>query len=192
MLLSFVLIFASATSSFSQELKPNPNLKEVIVVFKTHFDIGYTDYAESVVRKYGSSMIEGALANLDASLKLPADERFVWTLPAWPMQQILDRSKPSTKVRVETALKNGNFAIHALPFTIETESSDMENLARSFQFSSDIAKKYGLELPRDAKMTDVPSHSWFLPALLNNAGIKFLHIGCNPASSSPELPLLFW
>ncbi len=76
-LLSFVLIFTTITSSFSQELKPNPNLKEVIVVFKTHFDIGYTDYAESVVRKYGSSMIEGALTNLDASLKLPADERFV-------------------------------------------------------------------------------------------------------------------
>ena len=191
-LLSFILIFITSTSAFSQELKPNPKLKEVIVVFKTHFDIGYTDYAESVVRKYGSSMIEGALNNLDASLKLPVDERFVWTLPAWPMQQILDRSKPATKARVETALRNGNFAIHALPFTIETESSDVENLARSFQFSSAISKKYGLELSRDAKMTDVPSHSWFLPTLLNNAGIQFLHIGCNPASRSPELPLLFW
>ena len=64
------------------------NLDEVIVVFKTHFDIGYTDFAESVVRRYGSSMIEGALHNLDASMKLPPEERFVWTLPAWPMQQI--------------------------------------------------------------------------------------------------------
>ncbi len=191
-LLSIQLSLLSMVNAYSQELKPNPGLEEVIVVFKTHFDIGYTDYAESVVRKYGSSMIEGALVNLDASLKLPSEERFVWTLPAWPMQQILDRSNPVVKKRVETALEEGNFAIHALPFTIETESSDMENLARSFQFSSNISKKYGLELPRDAKMTDVPSHSWFLPALLKNAGIDFLHIGCNPASRSPELPLLFW
>ncbi len=178
---------------FSQEkLKPNPKLEEVIVVFKTHFDIGYTDFAESVVRKYGSSMIEGALDNLDASMELPPEERFVWTLPGWPMQQVLDRSNPTNKARVETALRNGNFAIHALPITFETEASDLENLARSFKYSSDISKKYGLELPRDAKMTDVPSHSWALPTILKNAGIDFLHLGCNPASKSPEVPLLFW
>lgn len=192
------LLFGLALASLitfnasSQELKPNPNLKEVIVVFKTHFDIGYTDFAESVVRKYGSSMIEGALANLDASMEMPPEERFVWTLPGWPMQQVLDRASPTNKAQVEDALKNGNFAIHALPVTFETEASDLENLARCFRFSSDISKKYGLELPRDAKMTDVPSHSWVLPTLLKNAGVDFLHLGCNPASSSPELPLLFW
>jgi len=183
---------SSIVSGQAQELKPNPKLTDVIVVFKTHFDIGYTDYAESVVRKYGSSMIEGALHNLDASLELPVEERFVWTLPAWPMQQILERSHPETKKRVESALQNGNFAVHALPFTFETEAGDLENFARCFDFSSAISEKYGLELPRDAKMTDVPSHSWFLPTLLKNAGIDFLHLGCNPASQSPEIPLLFW
>jgi len=191
-LFSLFFVYLTTLSAFSQELKPNPNLEEVIVVFKTHFDIGYTDFAESVVRKYGSSMIEGALTNLDASMEMPPEERFVWTLPGWPMQQVLDRANPINKARVETALKNGNFVIHALPVTFETESSDLENLARCFQFSSDISKKYGLELPRDAKMTDVPSHSWVLPTLLKNAGVDFLHLGCNPASKSPELPLLFW
>ena len=173
-------------NGLSQELIPNPDLKEVIVVFKTHFDIGYTDFAESVIRKYGSSMIEGALENLDASMELPAEERFVWTLPGWPMQQVLDRSNQINKERVEAALINGNFAIHALPITFETEASDLENLARCFKFSSNISKKYGLELPRDAKMTDVPSHSWFLPTLLKHAGVDFLHLGCNPASMSPD------
>jgi len=191
-LFSLALAYLTTFNVFSQELKPNPNLEEVIVVFKTHFDIGYTDFAESVVRKYGSSMIEGALTNLDASMEMPPEERFVWTLPGWPMQQVLDRSNPINKARVEMALKNGNFAIHALPITFETEASDLENLARCFRFSSDISKKYGLELPRDAKMTDVPSHSWVLPTLLKNAGVDFLHLGCNPASKSPELPLLFW
>ena len=192
LLLSTFLVSLQTINAISQDLKPNPDLENVIVVFKTHFDIGYTDFAESVVRKYGSSMIEGALQNLDASSEMPPEERFVWTLPAWPMQQVLDRSKPATKARVETALKDGNFAIHALPVTFETEAGDLENLARCFRFSNDISKKYGLELPRDAKMTDVPSHSWFLPTLLKNAGVDFLHLGCNPASSSPELPLLFW
>ena len=191
-LIGLALTSLASNNVFSQELKPNPHLEEVIVVFKTHFDIGYTDFAESVVRKYGSSMIEGALYNLEASMEMPREERFVWTLPAWPMQQVLDRSTPTTKSKVETALKNGNFAIHALPITFETEASDLENLARCFQFSTDISKKYGLDLSRDAKMTDVPSHSWFLPTLLKNAGVDFLHLGCNPASKSPEIPLLFW
>ena len=41
-------------------------------------------------------------------------------------------------------------------------------------------------------MTDVPSHSWVLPTLLNHAGIKFLQLGCNPASQYPRFPELFW
>lgn len=176
----------------AQERIPNPRLEKVVVVFKTHFDIGYTDYAESVVRKYGSSMIEGALHNLDAGASLPPGEQFSWTLPGWPMQQILDRANPENTKRVEQALKTGRFAIHALPFTLETEASDLENIVRGFQFSGNISRRYGLELPRDAKMTDVPSHSWALPTLLKNAGIDFLHLGCNPASQSPDVPLLFW
>jgi hypothetical protein len=162
------------------------------VVFKTHFDIGYTDLAGSVVNKYQTSMIEGALKVIDKTKSLPGDEHFTWTLPAWPMQQILNGSSPEVKARVVEALKSKYLAVHALPFTIETEASDLEALARSFQSSSDISREYELELPRDAKMTDVPEHSWILPTILANAGIKFLHLGCNAASQSPEVPDLFW
>ncbi len=49
-----------------------------------------------------------------------------------------------------------------------------------------------IALPRDAKMTDVPCHSWIMPTLLRHAGIEFLHLGCNAASRSPQVPLLFW
>ncbi len=49
-----------------------------------------------------------------------------------------------------------------------------------------------MPLARDGKMTDVPSHTWILPTVLKHAGIEFMHIGCNSASGSPELPSLFW
>ena len=166
--------------------------ENVIVVFKTHFDIGYTDLAGSVVNKYKTSMIEGALKVIDKTKSLPGDEHFTWTLPAWPMQQILSGSTPEVKERVVEALKSKYLAVHALPFTIETEASDLETLARAFQSSSDISREYELELPRDAKMTDVPEHSWILPTILANAGVRFLHLGCNAASQSPEVPDLFW
>lgn len=69
---------------------------------------------------------------------------------------------------------------------------DLEDMVRSLNYSSEIARKYGKELPIAAKMTDVPEHSWILPILLKNAGIEFLHLGCNPASTSPDVPPLFW
>lgn len=172
--------------------KPNLKTGNVIVVFKTHFDIGYTDLAGSVVNKFKTSMIEGALKVIDKTGSLPEDQHFTWTLPAWPMQQILSGSSPEMKARIEEALKNKYLAVHALPFTIETEASDLETLARAFQSSSDISAEYGLKLPRDSKMTDVPEHSWILPTILANAGVRFLHLGCNAASQSPEVPDLFW
>ena len=133
-------------------------------------------------------MTDMALATMDKSRVLPEEKRFVWTLPSWPVHQILDRCDPVRRLEIEQAIKEGWFVYHALPFTFETEACDPEMLVRSLSFSTRLSKRFNLPLPRDAKLTDVPSHSWFLPVLLNNAGVKILHIGCNPASSSPDVP----
>ncbi len=167
-------------------------LEQIVVVFKTHFDIGYTDYAESVLQNYSDSMIQSALGIMDKTRLLSEERRFVWTLPGWPMHDILKRTDPGTRHRVEEAIRNGWFAVHGLPFTLHTEASGLEDLVRGLRFSADISRKHGLPLPEDAKMTDVPSHSWVIPTVLKHAGIKFLHLGCNPASPSPDVPLLFW
>ena len=185
-----ILLFFLMRPAFSQQ--PNLKTENVVVVFKTHFDIGYTDLAGSVVNKYQTSMIEGALKVVDKTRSLPGDQHFTWTMPAWPMQQILAGCSPEVKDQVVEGLKSKFLAVHALPFTIETEASELETLARAFQSSSDISLEYNLELPRDAKMTDVPEHSWILPTILANAGVRFLHLGCNAASQSPEVPDLFW
>jgi hypothetical protein len=169
-----------------------PKLKDLIIVFKMHFDIGYTDLAESVLKNYTTKMLDGALLSVEATSDLPENERFVWTVPGWPVKYMLENSSSKRKLGLEKALSDGRFAVHALPFTIETESSDLENLVRSLEFSANIARDYNLPLPRDAKMTDVPSHSWIMPTLLTQAGVKILHIGCNPGSASPDVPSLFW
>jgi hypothetical protein len=172
--------------------QPNPNVKEIIIVFKTHFDNGYTDKAESVMDKYSTKMMEEALATLEKSRSMPREKQFVWTIPAWPLAQILQRCTPEMKPKVEAAIREGWFVYHGLPVTFETEAADPELLVRSLTWATDLSKKYNLPYPRDAKLTDVPSHSWFLPTLLMNAGIKILHIGCNAVSSSPDVPLIFW
>lgn len=187
-----LLLFTMTLNLMGQNQSVQPKVKEVIVVFKTHFDIGYTDWSDNVIYNYSTSMVTGALDIIDQSKQLPANQQFKWIVSGWPMKEMLSKSKPEVKLRIEKAIKDGNFQVHGMPFTFETEASDLEPLVRSLSYSSKINKDAGLSLPIDAKQTDVPGHSWILPTILSNAGIKFLHIGCNAASKSPEVPLLFW
>lgn len=105
---------------------------------------------------------------------------------------MLGNSYGEKKQKLENAVASGRIIPHALPITFETEASDMENLVRGLGITSDINSAFGLPGARDAKLTDVPSHSWVLPTVLKNAGIDFLHLGCNPGSASPDVPTLFW
>lgn len=167
-------------------------VEDIIIVFKMHFDIGYTDWSESILQKYTTSMMDETLRSVEETGKLPKEDQFVWTLPGWPMKYIMENTSEAYKSGIEKALKDGRFKVHALPFTFETESSDLETLVRGMSYSSQINRKYDQPLVRGAKLTDVPSHSWILPTLLTQAGVKILHIGCNPGSVSPDIPTLFW
>ena len=198
-IVAFIILCASISSASSQiaavdvdKGTEKSSVDEVVIVFKMHFDIGYTDWAESILQKYTTSMMDETLRSVKETETLPPEDRFVWTLPGWPMKYMLENVSDIYKPALDAALKTGRFKVHALPFTFETESSDLETLVRGMNFSSQINRQYGFPLPRGAKLTDVPSHSWILPTLLTHAGVKFLHIGCNSGSTSPDVPTLFW
>jgi len=180
------------TFCFTIPTNAQSKVNEVIVVFKTHFDIGYTDWADNVVYNYSHATITGALDMIEKSKEFPKDQQFKWTISGWPLTQMLTKSEPEVKPRIEQAIREGKLIVQAMPLSFETEALDPEPLVRALSYSSKINRDAGLPLPIDAKQTDVPSHSWILPTMLANAGIKFLHIGCNAASMSPEVPLLFW
>ena len=170
-------------------------VREVIVVFKTHFDIGYTDMASKITDRYRTTFMDGALDVVDQSQGLPPERQFAWTIPGWPMHKMLQDwpgQTPERQQRIRRAVRDGRFVVHALPFTTHTELLEPEDLVHGLSYASDLSRQSGLELPRDAKMTDVPCHSWILPTLLRHAGVTFLHLGCNAASSSPQVPRLFW
>jgi hypothetical protein len=165
---------------------------DIVVVFKMHVDIGYTNWAEGVLQKYCNEMLEETLKSLDETADLPKEAQFVWTIPGWPLKYMLEYSSPDKSERLAKAIKEGRIVPHALPVTFETEASDLESLVRGLSITSEINRKFGLPEARDAKLTDVPSHSWALPTVLKNAGVDFLHLGCNPGSASPDVPVLFW
>lgn len=169
------------------------DVQQVVIVSKTHFDIGYTERKDVVIDHYRTSMIDKALDVIDETASLPPEFRFAWTLPGWPLAQILwPDQTPERRERILNAMRDGRIVWHALPFTTHTESLEIEDLVRGLGYSSLLSRMMGREPPTDAKMTDVPCHSWILPTLLTRAGIKFLHIGCNGASSGPRVPPLFW
>ena len=187
------LCAAGAVIAAIQAGAAGARVEEVVVVFKTHFDIGYTDLARNVVAKYRTSMIDNALAVCDEAKAMPPEHRFVWTLSGWPMAQVLwPGQTPERRVRVQEAIRDGRLVWHALPATLHTESLDLEDLVRGMGFSSRLSRQFGMPLPSDAKMTDVPAHTWALATVLKHAGVHFVHIGCNAGSSPVEVPPLFW
>lgn len=189
------ILILSAGGAFGAEPTRTQRVDQIILVFKTHFDIGYTDMATNVVKRYRTTMIDRALEVVDENRGLPSDQQFVWTLSGWPMHEIFEDwpgQTPERMRRIEQALEQGRFVVHALPFTTHTELLEPEDVVRGLGFSSRLTRQLGLPLPRDAKMTDVPEHTWMLATLLHHAGVNFFMIGCNGASGPLRVPPLFW
>ena len=169
-------------------------LTKVIIAFKQHYDIGFTDSAEAVMKRFRTRLMDKTLALIEETDSMPEGERFVWTVPGWPAwDSVGPRQDPDRRERILRAISEKRLALHALPFTLWTGSLELEDLVRGMTFSSRLHRRTGLdELPRDAKMTDILSHSRVLPTLLKHAGVDILHIGCNTAFHPPDVPHMFW
>ncbi len=167
-------------------------LDEIIVVYKTHFDIGFTHPAPEIVNTYRTEMIDKALNVIEESNSWPEEKRFSWTIPSWVAYQILWEGQDSTRLsKIVNAIKSGRLVVHGLPVTVHTESLDLEDVVFALAFNKNVSKKMGIPMSRSGKMTDVPSHSWIWPTVLKHAGMDFLHIGVNPVNERPNVPLLY-
>lgn len=163
-------------------------MKQIIVLFKTHLDVGFTDFSANVVENYIESFIPQAL-DLARSLR-GREERFIWTTGSWLIAEFLEKASPEMRRRMEEAISLGEIAWHGLPFTTHTELMDRELFRYGLGISQKLDKRFGIHTI-GAKMTDVPGHTRAMVPELAQAGIRFLHIGVNAASTVPEVPTLF-
>lgn len=166
------------------------HVRTVHLVFKTHFDYGFTDFAEAVLRRYLGVFIPGALRTAEHFRNAAGRARYVWTTGAWLIHEFLERSSAAERVQAERAIAEGLLAWHALPFTLHSELTDASLFKHGLRFAKRLDARFGRRTIA-AKMTDVPGHTRAIVPLLANAGIEFLHIGVNRASAMPEVPPVF-
>lgn len=166
------------------------NIERVHVIFKTHLDIGFTNLAANVVRQYREEFIPKAIELAERMAQGPGEERFVWTVGSWLIHHYLEHAGEAERLRMEQAITQGRIAWHALPFTTHTELLDARLLAFGLSISRRLDERFGRKTIA-AKMTDVPGHTIAMVPALQEAGVRYLHIGVNPASKNPAVPKLF-
>lgn len=90
---------------------------DVILAYKTHFDIGFTDYAANVVRKYQTTFIDNALNAIEESSSLPENEQFKWIVPGWPFAKMSEGWEGQTEerlARIEKAMEEDRISAFGL------------------------------------------------------------------------------
>ena len=164
-------------------------MKKVIVVSKTHLDLGFTDLAENIRKKYLDEFIPNAI-DIAKSVNDGDKKKFVWTTGSYLLNEELENGSEENKQKLISALKSGDIAPHALPFTMHTELLDKESLEYALDLVDKIDDIRGRKTVA-AKMTDVPGHTKALVPVLYKKGIRLLHIGVNGASAMPDVPECF-
>ena len=159
-------------------------ISKVLLLFKTHLDIGFTDLAENIINQYLDTYIPRAI-KIGYELK-DTDTPFIWSIGSWMVNEALKKDDGT----VSKAIKDGIISWHALPFTSHTELMN----EKLFRYGLSISKKLDKKFSKNtisAKMSDVPGHTRGMIAPLFDNGVKFLHIGVNPATPLPDVPKMF-
>ncbi len=164
-------------------------MKKVIVVSKTHLDLGFTDFASKIKSKYIHEYIPGAI-KLAQELNTPESKKFIWTTGSWILKEALIKGNSTNREKLRKAIKDGNIVPHAMPFTTHTELLDYDTIDYGLSIVDSLDKLRGRKTTA-AKMTDVPGHTKALVPLLAKHGIKLLHIGVNGASALCDVPPCF-
>jgi hypothetical protein len=186
----FVATLVATAASSHSLLKPaSSGVKRVLVMFKCHLDVGFVDTQAAIIAKYFGEYYPRAI-ELAQSMRASGQDRYVWTTGSWLLYSYLQQATPEQSKRMEQAVERGDIAWHALPFTWQTELLDRSAISGCIGFSKSLDRRFGRRTT-GAKMTDVPGHTRGLVGPLAQAGVTFLDIGVNSASTPPDVPALF-
>jgi hypothetical protein len=164
--------------------------KTLHVVFKTHLDVGFTDYAAAVRQLYFEHYIPQALRIARRLRETGCPDLFVWTTGSWIIYEYLEQAAHGARKEAEEGIRAGDLRWHGLPFTTHSELMDPGLFRFGLGLSCELDKRFGTRTIA-AKMSDVPGHTRGIVPLMAERGIRFLHVGVNAASRAPDVPELF-
>lgn len=162
-------------------------VKNVLVIFKTHLDIGFTGLSSEVRQTYVDEFIPKAIETAQELSSEGGDARYVWTTGAWLIDTYMKQASPEAVSDLEAAIRRGDIVWNGVPYTVESESMGRDLFREMLGLSASLDSKYGKKTIA-AKMTDVPGHTRSIVPLLSDAGIRLLHVGVNSAVAVPEVP----
>lgn len=166
-----------------------PGVKRVLVMFKCHLDVGFIDTQAAVIHKYFATYYPRAIDTAQ-QLRASGSDAYIWTTGSWLLYEYLQQASAADTRAMEQAIGRGDVAWHALPFTWQSELLDRSAVSGAIGFSKALDARFGRRTT-GAKMADVPGHTRGLVGPLKEAGVIFLDIGVNAASTPPDVPPLF-
>ena len=161
----------------------------VLLVAKCHLDVGFTLTQAKVMRQYFDQYFPAAIQTA-SMLRATGTDHYTWTTGSWLLYEYLEQANPGQRRAMENAIAAGDIAWHGLPFSWQTEMVDRSMIEGALGFSRSLDQRFGRKTI-GAKMTDVPGHSRGIVTPLSDAGIRFLDIGVNAASTPPDVPDVF-
>jgi hypothetical protein len=171
------------------DVQVDPTIKRVLIMFKCHFDLGFIDTQEAIIRRYFEKHFPEAMRIATVTRQI-SDDRYVWTTGSWLLYEYLEQAKGECRESMEQAVSRGDIAWHALPYTWQTEFLDRSMITGLVGLSRSLDRRFG-RATTGCKMTDVTGHSRGLVGPLAENGIKLLDVGANGGCNSPEVPPLF-
>ncbi len=165
-------------------------IKKLYVIFKTHLDIGFTDFSANVTEKYMKDFIPNSVRTAKQLYEMGGQARLIWTTGSWLIDKYLKTQDSDAVAVLEEGIKNGYISWHGLPFTTHTELMSADTFKYGLSLSQKLDKRFQRKTI-GAKMTDVPGHTKAIIPFLKEAGIEFLHIGVNNDCTVPAVPPIF-
>jgi len=109
---------------------------------------------------------------------------------SWLIAQYMKTADEADRERLAHAIRSGWVSWHGLPFTLHTEICSAELYEYGLSFSKELDRQFGTKTI-SAKCTDAPGHTASVVPRLADSGIRFLHMGVNPASACVDVPPVF-
>ncbi len=139
---------------------------------KVHNDVGYTD-VQAHVNELDTRNTDTILSIL---AKFPFYKFNFET--SWLVENFLDCRTDEVRDEFIQQAQEGRASINAFYLNVMTGICTGEELYRAMYYTHQLHRQHGTNFDF-ACLTDAPSHSWFLPTLLNDVGIKGFSCGSN-------------